>query len=242
MHGNCVALDAILPDLNQNDIDRVVCLGDAIQGGPQPAEVVERLRTLACPVVMGNADAWVLTGKESGAEDIPQERLRQMNEVRDWTLAQLSVDDLSFISAFRPTVELPLANARQLLCFHGSPRSFDDVILPTTSEADFQAMLGAYDAYVLAGGHTHMQQIRRLGSTDSIYINPGSVGLAYSHQQEDNSFRADGWAEYAVLTSVGEQMMLEFRRVPFDVPELIDKYRAGGRPHAEAAIAQYRTH
>ena len=42
----------------------MVCLGDAIQGGPQPAQVVSRLKELACPVVMGNADAWLLTGVE----------------------------------------------------------------------------------------------------------------------------------------------------------------------------------
>ena len=57
IHGNCVALDAALADLQQRAVDRLVCLGDAIQGGPQPAETGRRLRDLGCPIVLGNADA-----------------------------------------------------------------------------------------------------------------------------------------------------------------------------------------
>ncbi len=239
IHGNCVALDAILPALLHEGMDHVVCLGDAVQGGPQPSEVVDRLRTLACSVVMGNADSWLLTGIESGAEGIPEDRLRQMNDIREWTLARLSNDDVGFVSSFQPRVELLLGGERRLICFHGSPTSFDDVILPSTKDADLQAMLGAYVPHVLTGGHTHMQQIRRLGVTGSLYFNPGSVGFAYSHQQEEESFRADGWAEYAVLTYEETQLGVEFRRVPFDGDRLIAAYQTSGRPHAEAAIRQY---
>jgi len=237
MHGNCTALDAVLADLQKDSVDRVVCLGDAIQGGPQPAQVVARLRELGCPVVMGNADAWLLTGEETGNENIPEERLRKMQTIREWMLTQLSEDDRTFIAGFQPTVEIALGDDRNLLCFHGSPASFDDVILPQTSEEDFQRYLGAYAAHILTGGHTHMQQIRRIG--DSFFFNPGSVGLAYSHTQSEENFRADPWAEYAVLTIEEERTRLEFRRVPFDVSELINAYRTSGRPYADDAVKQY---
>ena len=61
MHGNCFALDHVLQALQRETIDQIVCLGDAIQGGPQPAETTARLRELGCPIVMGNADDWMLT-------------------------------------------------------------------------------------------------------------------------------------------------------------------------------------
>ena len=51
MHGNCIALDAARADLQRHPVDQIVCLGDAVQGGPQPAQVVARLREIACPVV-----------------------------------------------------------------------------------------------------------------------------------------------------------------------------------------------
>ena len=62
IHGNAFALDTVLGDLKREPVDQIVCLGDAIQGGAQPAQTVARLRELGCPVVMGNADAWLLSG------------------------------------------------------------------------------------------------------------------------------------------------------------------------------------
>jgi predicted phosphodiesterase len=237
MHGNAVAFEAVLDDLRSSPIDRVVCLGDAIQGGPQPLEVVSRLRGLGCPVVMGNADDWLLTGQDSGAEDMASERLRKMNEVRAWSLAQLSSSDLEFIRSFSPTVEIPLGDDHSLLCFHGSPRSYDDVILPKTPDEDVKRLLEPFLPRVLTGGHTHVQNVRQTGR--SFYFNPGSAGFAYRHDQDFERFRADPWAEYAVLLSDHGRIALEFRRVPFDVDALVRAYRSSGRPHADEAIAQY---
>lgn len=238
MHGNDYAFEKVEADIKQQAIDQIVCLGDAVQGGPQPAAVVERLRRLDCPVVMGNADAWLLSGVETGNENIPPERLKKMEEIRQWSLKQLTEDDREFISDFQATVTIKLDGGADLLCFHGSPTSFDDVILPAASEEDFQKFLGAYSASILTGGHTHAQQIRRLG--DHFFFNPGSVGFAYSHYQPDGNFKADPWAEYAILTSKKGQVSLEFRRIPFDAKELIQVYSDSGRPFADDAIAQYQ--
>jgi predicted phosphodiesterase len=239
MHGNDFAFEKVEDDIQKQNVDQIVCLGDAIQGGPQPAAVVGRLRKLNCPVVMGNADAWLLTGEETGDEGIPPERLRKMGEIRIWSLSQLSDDDRAFISNFQPTVTIPLEGDLRLLCFHGSPTSFDDVILPAAPEEEFQKFLGSYANHILTGGHTHAQQIRRNGKY--FFFNPGSVGFAYSHNQPDGQFHADPWAEYAILTSENDQVGLEFRRVPFEVQELIRIYRESGRPSAEEAVAQYQT-
>ncbi len=61
VHANLAALDAVLAALAAEPADRIVCLGD-VAVGPQPREVVARLRELNGPIVMGNADAWLLTG------------------------------------------------------------------------------------------------------------------------------------------------------------------------------------
>jgi putative phosphoesterase len=237
IHGNAVALEAALDDLRASSIDQFVCLGDAIQGGPQPAEVVRILRDLACPVVMGNADDWLMTGEDSGAEEISSERLRKMDEVRAWSLAQLSGRDLEFIRSFTPTVEIPFVDGQSLLCFHGSPHSYDDVILPKTPIDDVKKLLESFLPRVLTGGHTHVQNVQQLGR--SFYFNPGSAGFAYRHDQDLEQFRADPWAEYAMLSGDGGRVSLEFRRVPFDVGKLVGAYRSSGRPHPDEAIAQY---
>ena len=239
IHGNCLALDKVLDDLQRDKVERMVCLGDAIQGGPQPVQVAQRLREIGCPVVMGNADAWLLSGEETGDEVISDERRRTLDAVRLWTLSQLSQADRDFIKTFRPTIEVEMGAGQKLLCFHGSPASFDDVILPESTQESLAKFLGNYDAQVMTGGHTHVQHMRRIDSSGRFYFNPGSIGFAYSHHQSDDGFQADPWAEYAVLTSEEGRSALEFRRVPFDAQELIKVYQASGRPYAEAAIRQY---
>jgi predicted phosphodiesterase len=240
IHGNCVGLDAMLADVRPAAPDAWLCLGDAIQGGPQPAEVVQRLRDLACPVVMGNADAWLLTGFETADEGADSLRRQVLNDVRQWSLAQLSEADRAFIGGFAPTVELALSAEASLLGYHGSPRSFDDVILPDITQAKLAEYLSGALADVYCGGHTHVQFVRRVGVGPQVHFNPGSVGFAYSHHQPEADFRADAWAEYALLTVQRGRIALEFRRVPYEAAAVVAAYANSGRPHADSAIAQYR--
>ncbi len=232
IHGNAVALDAVLADLREHSVDAVVCLGDAIQGGPQPAEVVARLRDLACPVVYGNADAFLLTGAD-GSEAVTA----QQRAAREWSLAQLSATDRAFIAAFQPTVEIPLPEGGRLLCFHGSPTSFHDIIFPETPEEDVRRLLGAYLPAMLTGGHTHMQQLRRLDG--SLFFNPGSVGFVYNTRAPGGNLHADPWAEYAILSADARRFSIEFCRVPFDVAAWKRITLASGIPDAETMATRY---
>lgn len=238
IHGNAVGLDAAVTDMRKQRIDQMVCLGDAIQGGPQPAEVVSRLRDLGCPVVMGNADKWLLTGINTGAEAFTPEREVKMEQVRQWSLSKLSEADCAFIDAFAPTVTIPLEGGHNLLCFHGSPRSFDEVFVPARQDVGHVFAQPLFEFLLRGKGHTHVQYIRRLA--DTFFFNPGSVGLAYSHEQSGDQFHADSWAQYAILTSEGDTLGLEFRRVPYDPHAIIEVYRQSGRPYSEESIVEYQ--
>src|SRR5258706_3579597 len=121
IHGECFALDQVLQDIRRQGIEQIVCLGDALQGGSQPAQTLARLRELNCPVVMGNADAWLITGQHTSAGEEPS---RQQREVRAWSLAHLSESDVAFVRHFRSTLKIPLEAENTLLCIHGSAPSF----------------------------------------------------------------------------------------------------------------------
>lgn len=239
IHGECSLLDQVLQDIRRQGIEQIVCLGDALQGGSQPAETLARLRELNCPVVMGNADAWLVTGEETSAGESISEKQR---EVRAWSLAQLSESDRAFVrQSFRPTIEIALEADKKLLCFHGSPASFNDLIFPTTSDDTLRQFCAGFDATLLAGGHTHTQQMRRLGN--SWYINSGSVSLAYNWElshMETGKICVDPWSDYAIVSSEGECLGITFRHVPFQVDALSQVVRASGRPYAEDAIAVYQ--
>ena len=71
------------------------------------------------------------------------------------------------------------------------------------------------------------------------FVNPGSVGVAYDRHLPEDSLHLDPWVEYAVLSSEGERLGLEFRRVPYDVDELVLIILSSGRPYAEDFAGQY---
>jgi putative phosphoesterase len=218
VHGNLTAFDAFLADLERRPVDRLVCLGDVVQGGPQPVECLERLRSLDARVVMGNADWYVLTGDPGEEAETEAQR-----EVREWTAAQLRDSDREYMESFTPTVEEPT-----LLAFHASPASFEDVILPSTPEETFRRLLGEADALVLAGGHTHQQFLRRrAGST---FVNPGSVGLSYDMALVEEVVRFDPWAAWAVVEEDEGHVSIEFRRAPFDREQIVAAIKASTIP------------
>lgn len=240
MHGNDLAFAGVAAEIASLHIDRVACLGDAIQGGPQPAEVVARLRRNGWPTVMGNADAFLLTGDNTDAEPASAARRRTLDETRDWSLTKLAPDDRAFIAAFPATLTVPLPGGRELRCCHGSPASFDDILLPTSPDDDFARLLAPEERAIYTGGHTHVQFIRHLGRT--FFCNPGSVGFAWRHGQPEGQLRADPWAEYAILTVAEDgHLALEFRRVPFDTAAYRRIIAASGIPFAATVAARYDT-
>jgi predicted phosphodiesterase len=214
-------------------VDQVVCLGDALQGGCQPADVFAHLRRLDCPMVLGNADAFILDA-DAGVEVATERQL----DVREWTRAQLGAEGLAYIETFEPTLTVPLGGGRELLAFHGSPTSYDDVILPHLAEDEFRRLLGPPRSDLLAGGHVHLQWLRRYG--DSTFVNPGSVGLSYDHVQPDDELRIDAFAAYARIDADDDRLEIAFRRVPFDRAAVLGAIVKSGRPHAEPLIAEWQ--
>ena len=67
IHGHLVALEAVLADVAREGCEQMVCLGDVAANGPQPREVIARLRELNIPIVQGNTDEWLLNPQVVGA-------------------------------------------------------------------------------------------------------------------------------------------------------------------------------
>ena len=60
IHGNAIALEAVLRDITRVGADRTICLGDTATLGPSPVEVLGMLRDLRIPCITGNHDAFLL--------------------------------------------------------------------------------------------------------------------------------------------------------------------------------------
>ena len=228
VHGNAISLETVIAELDSDPPDAVVCLGDLIQGGPDPARCLDLVREREWPVVLGNADAFVLdaSAAATGVEAVTERQLAQL----EWTLAQLDDERRALVAGFPPTIEVALGS-RTLLACHAVPASYDPVVLPSTLEEEFRAHLDGVEADVVAGGHVHLQFVRRAGP--QLWVNPGSVGLSYDHEQPEDDFRFDPWAAYGVLTADEEgRFAVGFRRVPVDVEAIVACVEGCGMPEA----------
>ncbi|GCE30300.1 serine/threonine protein phosphatase [Dictyobacter alpinus] len=237
IHGNLVALDAILADISRRRITQILCLGDVAFGGPQPVEVLQRLRELRCPVVMGNTDAWLLKPE---LKEQSSTFARNGQDIGYWCSQQLSAEDTSFIESFVATYTWSLNATTTLLAYHGSPRSFKEQLHPTTPDEQVGQAIGDTNAQVLAGGHTHQQMLRRY--KHHLLINPGSVGMAMDRSWPLEEVRNPPWGEYAIL-NVGDNKLhsvgIEFCRMPFDIERFLAISFQKNMPHAEWAANEW---
>jgi putative phosphoesterase len=227
IHGNGHALARVLDEIAREGFDLVMCLGDTVEGGPQPAEVAATLRALDLPMVMGNCDEWFASWPLLTEDTLLHDHIR-------WTAERLTPDDLVFIRGFQPTVTVPLDDI-SVLGFHGSPRSNREHILAETPGSDLAAMVEGWDATVMIGGHTHLQMVRRHGK--SIVVNAGSVGLPRGPEPTEGPFANPPWAEWAAISNAGGHLGVELRRTPLDVPTMVAMARSSGMPEVENWIA-----
>ncbi len=234
IHGNLVALEAVLTELAAQQIEHIVCLGDVAASGPQPQQVIELLQRLGCPVVVGNTDAWLLKPQLKETADLFQQRCQ---DIELWCAQQLSASDQEYLRTFQPTLEYPLSNGKVLLGYHGSPRSYHEQILSTTPEEELEQAFAGFQADIMVGGHTHIQMFRRYKNI--LLLNPGSVGLAIDRVSPLNEVRNPPWAEYAIVDSEGDALRVELHRTPFDLQAFIQVTLTSGMPHAEWSAGEW---
>ncbi len=209
IHGNHTALTAVLADLEKQQPDALICLGDIATIGPQPKEVLARLQSLDCIFIQGNHDAAMLNPQEAAALSIHPALLPNLA----WAITQLEPQDVAFLESFQANYEMNLDADKKLFCFHASPVNNIDIILATTPEAILDELLASTNADVLAGGHTHIQMLRKYNGR--LLINPGSVGTSFVTPPPINTPTLSPWVEYAIVDCGNGAVTINFHRLPW---------------------------
>jgi putative phosphoesterase len=215
IHGNGIALDAVIDDMSRYDVDEVICLGDIAVGGPHPRQVVARVREFEWRTVRGNGEGWLVDGLPPGRSSAT----RRLADVVAWARESLGPDVCADLAALQTTLTMNVGGATILAC-HGSPGSDIDALVAGLDDARLDALLGeTLTADAVACGHTHVQLLRR--HNDLLLVNPGSVGLPLgSLVPVRSSATVPNAAEYAIVGAEDTAVEVTFRRVPIDVEAL----------------------
>lgn len=230
IQGNALALETVLSDMQRYQPDQIVCLGD-VATGPNPTDVLQLLRERNCAVVMGNMDAAILDLQPYTGQDADEHKYA---EIDSWCAAQLRADDRDYIRSFQSTIIISFGGQCNMLCCHGSPHSFDDVIDSTTSRHDLNVLLSDCDAAIVAVGHMHNPMLRR--HRRQWIVNPGSVGLPGGGKNPPIPLIA----EYAVVEVVDKVVCFHFERVGYDRAQFRSRVLSSGMLHAEWYLSQWK--
>lgn len=218
IHGNLPALEAVLDDIGQQQVDRVIVNGDSVNRGPESAQVMHALSAVDHAATMGNHDDVMLMVIERRDVDVDPWYLDHF-----WRSAVVAAQDvqeagyLDTIRAMPMTLRIEQHGAPSLLVSHGSPRHYREGFGTHTTPEIISEITQEHPADVLVGSHTH----RPYQATWGRYtvLNTGSVG---------SPFNGDPRAQYLILTLQGGKWVPEFRRVPYDRQRALAAYETTG--------------
>jgi putative phosphoesterase len=222
IHGNLTALEAIIADLSIVAPDLVLHGGDLASGGSRPHEVVDRVRDLRWPGIVGNADEFLFRAESLEEFAAPHPQLSAMWDAvramgaRDRDL--MGADRLAWLSTLPMSVI-----GESFAVVHASPESCWRSPGAQAADADLIAAYGPLEKPLVAFGHIHVPFIRQ---TERLtVVNTGSVSLSYD---------GDPRASYLLIDN-GTPVI---RRVEYDVDREIRDL--AGTPHADWTIRMLR--
>lgn len=232
IHGNALALEAVLDDIDQRGIEQTVNLGDVFSGPLDAAGTAKLLKGRDFPTVRGNHDRYLI--EQNPADMGPSDRV---------AYDQLSSDHLEWLRELPTTLTLwSDVYGSEVYACHATPKADDrywmEQVEPsgmirqsTLAELDSELNEEAGAASLILCGHTHIARIARL-SDNALLVNPGSVGCpAYDDIAPHPHVMQTGTpnASYAILEKQDAGWDVTFRSIPYDHAAAAAQARANGR-------------
>ena len=233
VHGNYLALEAVLADIRAHDVSEIVNLGDMASGPLDARRTMNALMALDAVHVLGNHDRWLI--------DRPFEKMGSWERP---AFMQLEARHLDWLR----TVPMTRVYRDQVFLCHATPAD-DNVywLEAVTSEgavrmaplaAIEKEAVGISQSLILCG-HTHIARAVKLGD-GRLVVNPGSVGgpgysynVPYPHVIEAGTPDA----RYAILELASGSWSVTFRHVPYDHEAMAALARRNGEPELASALA-----
>ena len=234
VHGNLLALEAVLKQIKKERPDAVLVAGDLVMNGPDPNGTVDALRALegdGALIVSGNTDIAVGDFDYGAAYPQFQDGVPDTITVAaEWAHDELGDDQLEWLRRLPAERRMRTADDTLVLVVHASPgsqtRGFDQSL---DANIVFERA-AATDARIICVGHTHVPEVRDLGW--KLIVNDGSAGYV---------FDGDPTASWAMVTVADGEASAVIRRTEYDVLTASNAISARGLPGDVYRAATVRT-
>jgi predicted phosphodiesterase len=224
IHGNLVALDACLSDLQQQGgADVIVAAGDLCVDGPKPKKVLARLMEVGAQCIRGNTDRYIAERDEAS---LPAAERTQLQ----WTRDEIGEKLVAWLGALPFSLRFGDAENQLLIC-HANPANDDEHLWPDADDATLERLIGPEAATTIAFGHLHLPYVRAWRG--KMLVNVASAGLPKD---------GDPRAGYAIATQRSGGWEIKHRRVAFDVKKVATQLTDCGIPGSVELIATLRRH
>ncbi|HET9756925.1 MAG TPA: metallophosphoesterase family protein [Candidatus Limnocylindrales bacterium] len=221
VHGNAAALEAVLADIAREKPDALMVAGDLVLNGPEPALVIDVLRSLAgdgALIIGGNTDIAVADFDYAAAfpwmiDGVPD----AIVDAAEWAHEAIGEERLDWLRRLPAERRWRTDDDTLVLACHGSPGSqtsgFDQHLDPSVTIE----RVARTDARVIVCGHTHLPEVRDLGW--KVIVNDGSAGYV---------FDGEPTASWALIDIEDDEVRAEIRRTTFDTLAVANAISARG--------------
>lgn len=224
IHGNSLALRAVLDDIQAQAVDATLCLGDLVGYGPDPNGVIDIVRDRRIQSILGNYDQGI--GWETGDCGCfyPDDAARRVGDASyAFTVAEVTAERKTYLRSLPRELHVALGGLK-IHMVHGSPRRINEYLLRERDERTFLRLARSEADDVLCFGHTHDPWFRWYEG--KLFVSVGSVG-----RPKDGDSRA----AYVVMeASPGLPVQVQIRRVAYDVEAAAQAVLAAGLPETLA--------
>lgn len=233
VHGNYLALEAVMADIRAQGIQDIVNLGDMASGPLDARRTMDTLMALDAVHVLGNHDRWLI--------DRPPEKMGAWDRPAH---AQLDTRHLDWL---RTVPSTRIFRDRVFLC-HATPAD-DNVYWLETVTPDGSVKMSPLEAIekeaqgisqsLILCGHTHIARAVELGD-GRLVVNPGSVGCPGFYYTDPFPHLMEAGtpdARYAILEFDADRWCVTFRNVPYDHDAMAVLARRNGDPQFSSALA-----
>ena len=158
IHSNYEALKSVLRDIDNQNIKKIICLGDLVGYHSEPEKCLSILRKRNIECLLGNHDSYLTDNSYCS-------RSKTINEIIVRQRKQISTKNLNWVKSLK-TFKLE----NKTLFTHGGPANYIDQYVTEINSSLFE---NEYNFLIV--GHTHVQ-FKYKTNDNKLFLNPGSVG------------------------------------------------------------------